>query len=93
MEVRHGGHYFSRKLPLPNISSKDRRDELGYIGFDNASGTYVLWLKNHKNVFGQGMKYVRAEEWHTEEEAKSRAASSVSAYLANLIWQAQVASP
>ena len=63
--------------------------ELGYVGFDDNSKSYVLWLKDHEGMFINVGSYIRGDEWATEEEAKGRAMQSVSARLAHLAWMKQ----
>ena len=37
--------------------------ELGYISLDNASGTYVLWLKDTCGVLDLNGGYIRGDEF------------------------------
>ena len=58
--------------------------ELGYVRYDEHSKTWVLWLKDHFDDYGQGSRYMRGDEWGSYEEAKANAMSSASARLFNL---------
>ena len=65
--------------------------ELGYIGKDKSTGSYVLWLKDHDGVFmGNRGSYVRGDEWPTLAEAKEKVLTSTSANLAHWSWMQSV---
>lgn len=68
----------------------DESSELGYVGFDDNTKTYVLWLKDHEGLFIGAGSYIRGDEWSTEAEAKGKATLSVSARLAHFIWMKQI---
>ncbi len=66
---------------------REKQGELGYIGLDENTGTYVLWLKDHDGVFlNPPGSYIRGDEWATLSEAKKNAPHSASARLAHLVW-------
>ena len=60
--------------------------ELGYIGFDENTETYALWLKDHNGAFVAKGSYIRGDTWNTLAEAKEKAAGCSSAFLTHLMW-------
>lgn len=65
--------------------------ELGNVRFEDASSTYVLWLKDTCGVLDLNGGYIRAEEYPSLEDAKDRAALSPSAFIMHYIWMRGVA--
>ena len=64
----------------------DQTDELGYVTHEPASGKYVLWLKDVRDiVVGRGY-YVRGDVFDSREDALRRAASSPTAFIMHLAW-------
>ena len=68
---------------------RDESSELGYVGFDDNTKSYVLWLKDHEGIFIGAGSYIRGDEWSSKAEAKGKAALSASARLAHFIWMKQ----
>lgn len=65
----------------------DEREELGYIGYDRQSKTYVLWLKDIEgDILGNPGGYVRGDQWNSLEEAREMAMQSPSAMLLHMKW-------
>ena len=61
-------------------------EQLGHVRLDENAGTYVLWLKDTRGVFGPGNTYVRGDTFPSVKDAIRRAASSVSASLFHYMW-------
>ena len=66
-------------------------EELGYVGLDNNSGTYVLWLKDTCGVLGPHGGYIRGDEFASMPEAKDKAPLSPSASIMHYIWMRRAA--
>ena len=65
-------------------------EELGYVDFDENSGTYVLWLKDTCGVLDLNGGYIRGDEFPSMTAAKQKAASSPSASILHYIWMRNV---
>ena len=63
-------------------------EQLGHVKPDENAGTYVLWLKDTRAVFGPANAYIRGDTFPSMKEAKQRAAISVSASLFHYMWLA-----
>ena len=63
-------------------------EQLGHVKLDENAGTYVLWLKDTRAVFGPANAYIRGDTFPSMKEAKQRAAMSVSASLFHFMWLA-----
>ena len=67
------------------------KEELGYIGFDENTKTWVLWLKDTCGVLGLNGGDIRGDEYASDEEAKDKAMGSPSAFIMHYIWIRRVA--
>lgn len=68
------------------LDAYGKRYELGRLRGDapdaEGTGTFVMWLKDHKGIFsGSPGAQVRGDEWPTLEEARAKAMQSASARL------------
>ena len=70
----------------------NEESELGYVQFEEHTRRCVLWLKDHVGAFLSKGSYVRADTWSSMDEAKVKAASSPSAFLAHLMWMKSLGS-
>ena len=61
-------------------------EQLGHVKLDESADEYVLWLKDTRGVFGPGNTYVGCDRFPSMNDAKRRAASSVSASLFHYMW-------
>ena len=64
----------------------DHSEELGHVKFDEHSKTYVLWLRDLREVFGVNKGYVRGDSFLSMKDAKRQAATSTSAWLFHFMW-------
>ena len=72
---------------IQSVGSKNASAELGYVGYDEHSKKYVLWLKDLAGDFiGNPGRYVRGDSWNTMEEAFEKAAHCPTAFLLHLKW-------
>ena len=65
-------------------------EELGYVSLDKNSGTFVLWLKDTCGVLDLHGGYIRGDEYASMADARSKAASSPSAFIMHYIWMRKV---
>ena len=66
----------------------DSVEELGHVKYDENTGTYVLWLRDLRGVFGTNKRYIRGHSFASMEDARRRAAGSESAQHFHLMWLA-----
>ena len=66
------------------IQKAEVEEELGFIKYEESSKEFVLWLKDTRDVFQE--KYIPGDRFPTIEEAKQKAASSMSARIFNDMW-------
>ena len=66
-------------------------EELGFIGYDDNSKSFVLWLKDICDSFGLNGGYRRGDEYLSLEDATQNAAASKSAFAHHLLWLQKIA--
>ena len=64
----------------------DNIDELGHVKHDSNSNSYVLWLRDLRDLFGVNKGYVRGDSFPSMKDAKRHAANSTSAWLFHFMW-------
>ena len=63
-----------------------KTEELGHVKLDPGTNEYVLWLRDHRDVFVGGKGYVRGDSFASLSDAVRKAARSTSAGLFHLMW-------
>lgn len=64
-------------------------DELGFVGVDESSGKYVLWLNDTIGVYARKPGepvYIRGEEFRSLEDARENALNSPAATIMHMLW-------
>ena len=70
---------------------RGQESELGYIAFEESSGTYVVWLKDQDGVvLGSGV-YVRGDEYPSLELATDQALHAPCTQVFHLMWLRSIA--